>query len=90
MSKIASGQLKVLTLSNIYNFPLRGYQHEDDGGFKAELRVISDVFWVRLCTMGDLGFAEAYMYGEVECDDLVSLFRVSVGSLPHHLSLSSL
>ncbi|KAG5221475.1 Vacuolar fusion protein [Salix suchowensis] len=24
--------------------------------------------------MGDLGFAEAYMYGDVECDDLVSLF----------------
>ncbi|KAG6878299.1 hypothetical protein C0993_009305 [Termitomyces sp. T159_Od127] len=49
---------------------------EDNEDFKAELRVISDVFWVRLCTMGDLGFAEAYMYGEVECDDLVSLFRV--------------
>jgi cyclopropane-fatty-acyl-phospholipid synthase len=28
--------------------------------------------------MGDLGFSEAYMYGEVECDDLVALFRVSI------------
>ncbi|KAG6887994.1 hypothetical protein C0992_009974 [Termitomyces sp. T32_za158] len=67
MAKIASGQLKVFTLSRIYKFPLREGQGEDNEGFKAELRVISDVFWVRLCTMGDLGFAEAYMYGEVEC-----------------------
>jgi cyclopropane-fatty-acyl-phospholipid synthase len=29
----------------------------------AELSVINDAFWIRLCTMGDLGFAEAYMFG---------------------------
>lgn len=26
--------------------------------------------------MSDLGFAEAFMYGDVECDDLVTLFKV--------------
>lgn len=28
--------------------------------------------------MGDLGFSEAYMFGEVECEDLISTFLVSM------------
>lgn len=43
---------------------------------RAELRVLSDVFWIRLCCMGDLGFSEAYMFGEVECPDLIATFKV--------------
>ena len=84
MQKITSGHLRVLTYSHIYNFPLpdpdngAGAGGNVNGGpdLKAELRVLNDSFWVRLCAMGDLGFAEAYMYGDVECDDLVSLFKV--------------
>ncbi|KAG6848868.1 hypothetical protein C0991_012401, partial [Blastosporella zonata] len=75
MEKITSGQLRVLTPSHVYNFPVTKENAENDGGSKAELRVVNDVFWIRLCTMSDLGFAEAYMYGDVDCDDLVSLFR---------------
>lgn len=26
--------------------------------------------------MGDLGFSEAYMYGEIDCEDLVKVFLV--------------
>jgi cyclopropane-fatty-acyl-phospholipid synthase len=31
--------------------------------------------------MGDLGFAEAYMFGDVQCEDLISTFLVSIQSL---------
>jgi cyclopropane-fatty-acyl-phospholipid synthase len=82
MENITEGQLRVLTYSHIYTFPapLIDSEHPERGS-KAELRVANDVFWVRLCAMSDLGFAEAYMYGDVECDDLVSLFHVcSIGS----------
>lgn len=75
MENITQGQLRVLTYSHIYTFPIAGSERPEEG-FKAELRVANDVFWVRLCAMSDLGFAEAYMYGDVECDDLVSLFHV--------------
>jgi cyclopropane-fatty-acyl-phospholipid synthase len=79
MGKISVGQLRVLTPEHIYTVPAEsptnGVDNEKQGP-KAELRVVNDAFWVRLCSMGDLGFAEAYMYGDVECDDLVSLFRV--------------
>lgn len=78
MRNITQGHLRVLTYSNIYAFPAGLTQSEiDQTPHKAELRVVKDSLWVRLCAMGDLGFAEAYMYGDVECDDLVSLFHVS-------------
>ena len=43
----------------------------------ADLRVVSDVFWLRLCCMGDLGFSESFMFGEVDCPDLIETFKVS-------------
>ncbi|KAJ7442616.1 CFS1-like protein [Mycena latifolia] len=70
MQNISKGQLRVLTYSHIYSFPTVGAD-ADDSQTKAELRVVNDAFWLRLCLMSDLGFAEAYMYGDVECDDLV-------------------
>ena len=36
--------------------------------------------------MGDLGFAEAYMFGDVLCEDLNSTFLVSIQSLLRRLS----
>lgn len=93
MQKISRGQLRVVSPSGAHTFPHRapgssGHDLEP----KAELRVINDIFWIRLCTMADLGFAEAYMYGDVECDDLVSLFKIfllnreSLGNMESYLS----
>ncbi|KAF8914886.1 CFS1-like protein [Mucidula mucida] len=74
MRRSTKGCFRVLTYRNIYIFPANG--PADDSERVAELRVVDEVFWLRLCAMGDLGFAEAYMYGNVECDDLVSLFHI--------------
>ncbi|KAL5635822.1 hypothetical protein ACGC1H_004573 [Rhizoctonia solani] len=75
MQRITVGHLRVLTESHIYNFPALGSEGIQDGP-SAELRVVKDSFWIRLVTMSDLGFAEAFMYGDVECDDLVALFKI--------------
>ncbi|KAH7340623.1 CFS1-like protein [Rhizoctonia solani] len=75
MQRITVGHLRVLTESHIYNFPALGSKGVQDGP-SAELRVVKDSFWIRLVTMSDLGFAEAFMYGDVECDDLVALFKI--------------
>ncbi|EGN98375.1 hypothetical protein SERLA73DRAFT_91705, partial [Serpula lacrymans var. lacrymans S7.3] len=88
MQKITSGHLRVLTYSQIYAFPsLKGPNPKDD--LKAELRVIKDTFWIRLVTMGDLGFSEAYMYGDVECDDLVALFKIFLHNRQNLVDLDS-
>ncbi|KAK3485801.1 cyclopropane-fatty-acyl-phospholipid synthase [Neurospora hispaniola] len=44
----------------------------------AELVVKNDAFWLRLLLFTDMGFAESYMLGEFECDDLTSFFQLFI------------
>lgn len=83
MERIEKGQLIIITPRQTYTFPLPGSKADKENplpDLKAQMRVIDDSAWIRMCTMSDLGFSEAYMYGEVECDDLISLFKVSARS----------
>ncbi|OJT10650.1 Tuberculostearic acid methyltransferase UfaA1 [Trametes pubescens] len=83
LKDIANGTLTIHTADRTYCF---GEDRAVHGGVdadadtlkapKAELTVRNPVFWLRLCAMGDLGFAEAYMYGEIDCDDLAKVFLV--------------
>lgn len=82
---IAYGQLRLVTLDNDYTFPTEEKRKELGLGLlkeeeKVEIRVVRDTFWLRLVTLGDLGFAEAYMAGDCEVSDLVKVFKV--GLLP--------
>jgi cyclopropane-fatty-acyl-phospholipid synthase len=43
---------------------------------KVELVVLNESFWVRVFLFGDMGFAEAYMLGEIECSNLTAFFEV--------------
>ncbi|KAK0627805.1 cyclopropane-fatty-acyl-phospholipid synthase [Immersiella caudata] len=45
---------------------------------RVELVVKSDAFWMRLMLFADMGFAEAYMLGEVECADLTAFFQLFI------------
>ncbi|KAF8588585.1 CFS1-like protein [Ramaria rubella] len=91
MQNITRGHLRVLTYSHIYNFPAPSKFPGDNDypDVKAELRVTNDVFWIRLFMMSDLGFAEAYMYGDVECDDLVAVFEMFVHNRENLSNLTS-
>jgi len=44
---------------------------------RVELVIKKEAFWMRLFLFADMGFAEAYMLGEVECADLTAFFQVS-------------
>jgi cyclopropane-fatty-acyl-phospholipid synthase len=44
----------------------------------AELKVLNDLFWVRLLLFADMGFAESYMLGEVACPDITAFFRLFI------------
>jgi cyclopropane-fatty-acyl-phospholipid synthase len=43
---------------------------------KVELLIRKETFWVRLFLFADMGFAEAFMLGEIDCPDLTSFFQV--------------
>lgn len=79
LKNITNGQLNIQTPSRTYSFPEK---LSSDGSqtdlLQVQLTVRNPTFWLRLAAMGDLGFAEAYMYGEVECDDLIKVFMVGL------------
>ena len=82
---IKYGKLRILTDQGVYTFPPDAKDTED----AAEIRVIRDTFWLRLVTLGDLGFAEAYMSGDCEVSDLVKVFEVCTRSSAHLTCRSS-
>ena len=79
---ITYGRLRILTLNQgVYVFPSDEKRAslglgEVEEGETVDIRVIRDTFWLRLVTLGDLGFAEAYMAGDCEVSDLVQVFKV--------------
>ena len=76
---ISNGTLIIHTPAHTYRFGEQKDTHEDaelSDAPVAELTVRNPNFWLRLCAMGDLGFSEAYMYGEIDCEDLVKVFLV--------------
>ncbi|KAI9857151.1 MAG: hypothetical protein M1824_004952 [Vezdaea acicularis] len=44
----------------------------------AKLTVRNEIFWLRLALFADMGFAEAFMLGEVECTELTAFFQVFI------------
>ncbi|CAB4380415.1 unnamed protein product [Rhizophagus irregularis] len=77
MSRIDVGHLRVLSKDCIYEFGPK------DSKLKSEIKIINDSFWARLLILGDLGYAEAYMLGDVTCDDLVTLIKIFVANRSH-------
>lgn len=43
---------------------------------RVEIVIKDDAFWMRLFLFADMGFAEAYMLGDFQCQDLTSFFQV--------------
>ncbi|BFZ56644.1 hypothetical protein PYCC9005_003691 [Savitreella phatthalungensis] len=76
MKRITVGKLRILTEQGVWEF---GDMLTKDAP-QAELRVVNDTFWVRLLIGGDLGFAEAYMVGDVACSDLVAVFQMFIAN----------
>ncbi len=73
------GRLTLRTASHTYIFPTVGTNDEETS---ATIDVVSSYFFLRLLSARspDLGFAEAYMFGDVrfgDDDELVKVFTVS-------------
>ncbi|KAF9523902.1 cyclopropane-fatty-acyl-phospholipid synthase [Crepidotus variabilis] len=75
LRKIQVGYLTVQTKSQLYQFPEENPLNTRPN-LTGHLNVKNDAFWVRLCLMSDLGFSEAFMYGDVECNDLMTVFEI--------------
>jgi cyclopropane-fatty-acyl-phospholipid synthase len=57
---------------------ISGKPKQGSGIGKVELLIRKETFWVRLFLFADMGFAEAFMLGEIDCPDLTSFFQVGI------------
>ncbi|KAF4635936.1 hypothetical protein G7Y89_g2148 [Cudoniella acicularis] len=57
---------------------VNGTSKKSGGANRVVLVVRKETFWVRLFLFADMGFAESYMLGEVECSDLTSFFQLFI------------
>ncbi|KAH7097320.1 cyclopropane-fatty-acyl-phospholipid synthase, partial [Auriculariales sp. MPI-PUGE-AT-0066] len=84
LQRIKHGHLTITTHTQVYTFPAfeKGVHVNRHPELYADLVVVRDTFWTRMLIMGDLGFAEGYMYGDVQCKDLGSLLKVFMVNRP--------
>lgn len=66
---------------------VNGTHKKSSGAGKVELVVRKETFWVRLFLFADMGFAESYMLGEVECADLTGFFQVCKAKRGKHTEI---
>ncbi|PHH92095.1 hypothetical protein CDD83_8946 [Cordyceps sp. RAO-2017] len=45
---------------------------------RVEIVIKNEAFWIRLFLFADMGFAEAYMLGDFQCQDLTSFFQLFI------------
>src|ERR1700733_7571086 len=78
------------TLSGAANGAVSASEQAPD----VELHIYSSAVWTRILFANDIGFAEAYMLGEISCTDLASFFRLCILNVaafaPRSTILSSL
>ncbi|KAF7355676.1 CFS1-like protein [Mycena sanguinolenta] len=74
LSKITRGKITLITESETLDFG------EADAQLHATLRVKRDAFWMRVALFTDLGLAEAFMFGDVDCEDISSLIQILIAN----------
>jgi len=63
LENIEHGELRIVTPTEVLTFGKLDAQSPE---LKAELRIRNAAFWMRVLLFNDLGFAEAFMYGDGE------------------------
>ncbi|EFP78021.1 uncharacterized protein PGTG_03977 [Puccinia graminis f. sp. tritici CRL 75-36-700-3] len=78
MSKIEYGQIKLNTETESLVFGRSKVHPETSEELAAVIQVVNDAFWLRMFLLSDIGFAEAYMVGDIQVDRLDSLFKIFI------------
>jgi cyclopropane-fatty-acyl-phospholipid synthase len=89
---IVLGQLHELKHSQLFVHDVDGSKHAfgPTGALNVELHINASSAWTRLLLAHDIGFAEAYMLGELSCSDLTAFFRLFIQNAAHQASRGSL
>ncbi|PLW39995.1 hypothetical protein PCANC_11531 [Puccinia coronata f. sp. avenae] len=92
LSKIEHGRIHMHTKQESWTFggqcttKAHGEQEEEE----VSIQVLSDAFWIRMFLLSDMGFAEAYMVGDIRVDRLDALFKIFIRNRAHVSEMSML
>ncbi|KAI0785790.1 CFS1-like protein [Abortiporus biennis] len=89
LSRIAHGQIRIDTETRSYVFPEEILPTNKFPHVRAHIHVLRPSFWLRLALMSDLGFSEAYMFGDIDCEDLIAVFEIFLRNRSELSSLDS-
>ncbi|KAF7296434.1 CFS1-like protein [Mycena chlorophos] len=78
LGRISSGRLTVYTSPT--EPPLHFGACDAPEALRATLTVRSDAFWMRVALFTDLGLSEAFMFGDVDCDDVSALIQILIAN----------
>lgn len=82
LKSVSQGQLVIRTPEHTYCFPESSTSDSNKSPHvQATITVRKPTFWLRIALTSDMGFAEAFMFGDIECDSLINVFEVSLD--PH-------
>lgn len=79
LQHITQGRLEIVTPTQTYHFANHQSEAAVDARIpRATVVVRSHTFFLRLLASPDIGFAEAYMFGDIDIDTdhLIEVFRV--------------
>ncbi|KAF7290285.1 CFS1-like protein [Mycena indigotica] len=84
LANITVGKLTVATASesgsNADDHVVDFGQTDAEPLLHATLRVRSPSFWMRVALFTDLGLAEAFMFGDVDCDNISALIQILIAN----------
>jgi len=75
LSKIKIGEVTLISQEKTWIF---GSPSEAYPGLKVTLKVRSETFWTRIAIFTDVGFSEAFLYGEVDCEDITAILKILI------------
>ncbi|KAG9009199.1 hypothetical protein FRB93_005695 [Tulasnella sp. JGI-2019a] len=85
--RVKHGQLRIVTpTGKILLFPAKYSKilnGDDNHNLTATLVVRRDSFWTRVAIGTDMGLAEAFMGGDVDCDDVSALLKFFIVNRPY-------
>ncbi|KAF8813872.1 CFS1-like protein, partial [Phlegmacium glaucopus] len=75
LSKITIGEVTIISPERTWHFGSPSAAHPE---LNSILKVRSKAFWTRIAIFTDVGLAEAFMYGDVDCDDITVMLKILI------------
>ncbi|KAK7028544.1 CFS1-like protein [Favolaschia claudopus] len=89
LTSIKTGKITLITDPSSSESTTHRFGDPNATDLQATIRVNSAAFYTRIALFTDLGLAESFMFGDIDCDDISTLIQILILNRPtltHHTS----